>query len=183
MTPEEFIAKQKERIAKLDGVFAEAVADTHGVMAERIFVSGQDSRGGAIGKYNTTNDLYVNPNSSSVRRKFSPQGKNGDRKFKDGKPHKTRWFDSYNKFQQTQPFASPSVNLRLSNNLFSDFANSITKRGDLFITTGVKRAANIKKLSGLVNKYGVEVFRLSERESQRFRETLQAASIRVLSGA
>lgn len=180
MTGQEWINIHMAKIQALDTVFVEAVASTHEMMDTRIFEDGENAAGGKIGNYATSPGLYVNPKSAQVRKKsFTPKGKTGKTKFEDGEPYKTRWFDSYNKFQHTQPFASSSVNLRLTNNLRSDFQNSLTVRGKLLASTGVKSDENEKKVEGFETKYG-SIFALSEKEKEHFYKTAQAKSVEFL---
>lgn len=75
--------------------------------------------GTLIGSYNSTNELYVNPAKSP--KVFPPRGKNGELKFKNGKPHKTGYFPSYRDFRKTIGRKTGIVNLQLSGKMFEDW--------------------------------------------------------------
>lgn len=180
MTGQEWINLQMARIQSLDVAFVEAAASAHEIMDTRIFEEGLNTARSSIGSYSNSPGLYVNPKSAQVRKKsFRPKGKTGKTKFKNGERHLTRWFESYNEFQKTQSFSSASVNLRLTNNLRSDFQNSLTIRDKWLVTTGVKSDENEKKVEGHEAKYGV-IFDLSEEERNHFVKTANAKALELL---
>lgn len=75
---------------------------------------------GKIGNYATSPSLYVNPKNSP--KKFATVGKSGKAKFKNGKRHKTKFFQSYKAFRGDIGRETNYVNLQLSGKLKRDFA-------------------------------------------------------------
>src|SRR5690606_31005031 len=98
----EYIASQNERFEKFqNGEALElAVRDTHAKQVQRIFVDGKNSSDSQIGKYNTTDPLYVNPKNAP--KNTSVRGKYGQNTFSNGNKHKTTYFGSYSEFRQSQ---------------------------------------------------------------------------------
>jgi len=155
MTIEEHIAKLRSQVKALDGnkPFAIAVQSVHALRVKRIFDTGIS---GAA--YNKSKPLYVS--DKNLR-------SNGNHRGKTGKPIKTTYFKSYYDLKAAQGFNANVVNLRLTNDLQSDFANAQLTSGtgappagiaikvndNLFIEA-IRRPKNVKKLNGLVKRYG-----------------------------
>jgi hypothetical protein len=115
-----------EKLNSLDGEFGNnllrEVATTQlAEMKVRIFEDGEDENNSAIGNY-STNPIYLNPNNSP--KKFTTAGKSGKTKFKDGRPHKTKYFErGYFAFKsEIGRNKIGTVNLSLSR----DFQNKMT---------------------------------------------------------
>lgn len=158
-----------------------AARTTHALQTRRIFVRGQNSAGGQIGQYNTTNPLYVNPekspgNTAGIK---PPTGKNGATEFKTGKKagqkHKTTWLASYKEYRGRIGKGSDFVNLVLSSDLFKDFASPVydkdNPRPEMISVNSyqsrLKREDNQKKMEGAEDKYG-EITKLTTEEKQVF---------------
>jgi hypothetical protein len=168
MTPEQWIRKQQALIKNADKCFSKAVVSTHAEQTQRIFSEGLDASGQPIGNYDTKSDLYVNPNKAV--KSFPPAGKYGDTVFKNGKPHKTGYFDNYKAFRSKQGRGSNKVDLNYSGVLFRDYASSLSPNGNGFVS-GVKNNVNVGKLNGAIEKYGAGVFRLSTEELSTLTKT------------
>jgi len=87
----------------------------------RIHNNGQDVKLRLIGsgKY-STKSTYISPEQSP--KKFSVKGKSGKTKFKNGKPHKSRYFEQgYKEFRETIGAETSHVNLQLSGKLKTSF--------------------------------------------------------------
>ncbi len=167
MTSEQWIREQKKRIGSFTACVGSAIVSAHSQQAQRIFGQGLDSIGGDIGAYNNTDPLYVNPRVAP--KSFAPQGKYGDTTFKNGKPHKTKYFSSYKSYRQNQGRRTDRVNLNLSGDMFKDYASSLTRRGNVWVS-GFKRPLNADKFDGALEKYGSVVWMLSESELNIIRE-------------
>lgn len=181
ITYQQFIAKMDARIASLQsGVIMERAVRS--VMAEavvRIFEEGKNSSGGKIGSYNATKELYVNPNT--LPRNVAPRGKPG--KEKNVQSRKTVYFKSYKDLRSEVGRESGFVNIRLTNDLQSDYANAqvsgstIATPEPLKISNTeyritLKRTINQKKRAGLEAKYG-NIFFLTQGEKERYFDVLR----------
>lgn len=187
LTTEEYIKKNRvklEALVRFDIPLKIAVYTIVGEQSIRIFQMGLNSAGSKIGVYNTSNSLYVNT-SKSAPIKNSPIGKNGDTKFKNGKSHKSTYYKSYKEFRAKQKRESGFVNLRLTNELQSDFSNAkISKTSTKVIQgqpirvnanyykTELKKDINQKKREGLEDKYG-KIFSLTKEEKAKYFAILQ----------
>lgn len=167
---------QKKKLTELDKAFGRTVATIHADQMVRIFQEGERQSGGKIGAYNTTKPLYVNP--KLVPKKFAPKGKDGEVKFKNGKPHKTGYFNNYKDFRQSQNRQVGFVDLKLSGQLQSDITNSLQKQGDTWIA-GTKNPANTAKLEGAIDKYGADVFKLSKEEREKLVDILTKERLEI----
>ena len=167
MTTQEFIGlidKQLEAIE--DNKFLlPIIGDIHAMQVKRVFDSGINGNGAKIGSYNSVDPIYIHPDKSP--RQFPKKGKTGETTFKNGKSHKTGYFDSYKAFRSAISIESGFVNLTLTRDLRFDFTNSLTIF-PTFIGSGVKRKENADKVNGHVAKYGIETYFLTETERQLF---------------
>lgn len=145
-------------------------------MDERIFYKGQDASEGKIGDYNTTTPIYIDPLKSP--RKTPVKGKNGNATFKDGKPHKTSYFESYKAYRDAIGRRTDTVVLDLSSDLRLDMENpqgGVPTPERIHVNeyrVSLKRDYNIKKKDGLEKKYGV-IFRHSPGEVDKFLDVLE----------
>jgi hypothetical protein len=181
MTTEEYIAKMRKNLNEIlqnNKPLAAAVATTHAEQMQRIFTKGKDSTGGNIGAYNSTDPLYVNPNTAP--RKFPKKGKTGKTKFKNGNDHKTGFFSSYKAFRASQGRQTSFVDLVLSGQLRSDVSNSLTRLNSNVWVTGTKNSANSEKAAGAEAKYG-NIFNLNTDEKKEFKEVLKFELLKALS--
>lgn len=133
-------------------------------MSERIFVDGKASDGSDIGKYNTTDELYVNPKNAP--KKFPTKGKEGDAKFSDGKPHKTGYFDSYAEFKKKVGRKVNKVNLVLFGILQSNWSNGVkpTERG----ASANLSEQNALKVEGQEEHWGKPIFKHTQEEIKKY---------------
>jgi len=141
--------------------------------SERIFVKGQDTSGGDIGTY-STKPLYVNPDVAP--RSFARKGKTGETKFKNGKSHKTGYFNGYGQFKQ-QIGEGSRVNLRL----FRNFEVAYNAGGEFTIQSGrlvykhtirTSAANPAGKIEGIKDKYP-DAFGLSRSERDMVKSELE----------
>lgn len=180
MTTAELVAKFECFITKLEENRPLAIASSsaHAAKCERIFTKGENSNGGRIGNYNSTNPIYVNPNDkkrSPVT--FQAIGKNGDKIFKStGKPHKTKFFGSYKDFRSDVGRESNFVNLLLFGNLKSNYENNsrgfieAEKVSNNEYRTGLDKENSLKK-SGAEEKYGT-IFKHTSAEIDLFNRVI-----------
>lgn len=183
MTTKEYIEKLKERLAVLESgehVFI-AVSSIHADVSQRIFEGGLASDNSEIGTYNKSNSLYVNTKLNAPR-SLKPTGKKGESVFKNGKSHKTTYFDSYSDFRKKQGRESEKVNLALNNFLKLDFTNSLTRSGNNSFVVKLKQKINYDKAKGNENRFNKKIFALSKEEKVNLYKEVQFESIRIMRG-
>jgi hypothetical protein len=126
------------------------------VHADRVIRIFSDGISGA--SYNKTDALYVA--DKDLRR-------SGTHKGKTGKQIKTTYYPSYYDLKQQQGFDPNTVNMRLTNDLQSDFANSqktnttgapptgqVIKVNNNLYVEALRRHENVDKLKGNVKRFG-----------------------------
>jgi hypothetical protein len=126
------------------------------VHADRVIRIFSDGISGA--SYNKTDALYVA--DKDLRR-------SGTHKGKTGKQIKTTYYPSYYDLKQQQGFDPNTVNMRLTNDLQSDFANSqktnttgapptgqVIKVNNNLYVEALRRPENVDKLKGNVKRFG-----------------------------
>jgi len=171
-TPDQYIKKLQKAAKKLDlKPFYEATNEIIIMQSERIFNKGIDSKGSAIGQLSTT-PTYISLRQSP--RKFSPKGKNGETKFKNGKMHTSGYFaGGYYSYKQTvgKAVAGKNINLWLSGRFKSGFLNSANPARSLnngfeIVYSVRHNAANPKgKVEGIVDRFPL-AFKLSKKERE-----------------
>lgn len=171
----EYIESQKERFEKLQSgeALEIAVRDTHAKQVQRIFVEGKNSDDAQIGKYNTTDPLYVNPNNAP--KKTPTKGKTGKDTFANGQKHKTTYFDSYSDFRASQGRESSNVNLNLFGNLRSAFANGLFKVSEREWVVAIPLSEYVK-IEGNEDRFGAKISALTKEEHNNFIEVIQEES-------
>lgn len=137
----------------------------HPEYINRIFDKGLNAFNSPHGTY-STKPIYVNTKRKSPKAVKSV-GKTGNSVFKSGKPHKTTYFPrGYSQFKQSIGRGS-AVNFRLFDDLKLDMTNGLRKLKDKAQVI-LKRNFNVKKVNGLIEKYGKDSFMFSERERQKY---------------
>lgn len=171
----EYIASQKERFERLENgeALEIAVRDTHAKQVQRIFVDGKNSDDSQIGKYNTTDPLYVNPKNAP---KNTPtKGKTGKDTFANGQKHKTTYFESYSDFRASQGRESGNVNLNLFGNLRSAFSNGLFKVSEREWVVAIP-GGEYDKLDGNEKRFGSKISALTKEEHNNFIKVIQEES-------
>lgn len=179
----EKMRRQAEALKKKNVPLEIAARTTHALITDRIFHKGKNTAGSSIGEYNTTTELWVA--DKDLRRAGTHRGKTG-------KPTKTSYYKSYKALKRQQGF-SGKVNLRLKNELQSDFANaSIAENNDsppkpntIKVSPNeyqivLRKQINVDKKKGLEKKYG-DVFIHSKKERKMFHRVAQKELIKYLS--
>jgi hypothetical protein len=128
-----------------------AAQSVHAMQVVRIFDEGISGA-----SYSTKGPIYVE--DSKLRRKAN--------RGKTGKAEKTSRFDSYRALKVNQ-MGTDKVNLRLTNDMQMDFANSaadvgagrpvagpVTKVSNSLVTVELRRPENVKKWAKLKRQYG-----------------------------
>lgn len=183
MTINDLIQKLENYITEIKkgDVVKIAAIGTSAIMVERIFEKGLKSDGSKIGTYDSENEIYEYPNN--LPRRQSPKGKPGAER--NVKNRKTVYFKSYQDLRAKQGRESSFVNLRLTNDLQSDMANSgVSKSSDKIASPNpimispneyqlrLRRKENVQKRIGLEKRYGT-IFDLTKDEQKLFLNTVQ----------
>jgi hypothetical protein len=160
--------------------------EVEAAMSRRIFLRGQATDGGAIGQYSTT-PIYVNPKAPFLlllpkfqKRKpnLTPIGKNGDKVFKNGKPHKTAYLaggykelrqrtgrDAGAKLKKFGGIATSGVNLNLTGSMAQNFTTGINSG---VVALGFTVAKEFEKARGNEKRFGKTIFAASPQEVATF---------------
>lgn len=148
-----------------DTVLRSVASSMIGVIKKRIHEDGKSADDSNIGQYDTTHPLYVNPLKSL--KSFAPMGKTGKYKFKNGQPHKTKYFDSYKGFREGIGRPTDKVNLSLSGQMNSQFTVIPTENG---YGLGWNNTEMYKRSQGLETKYAKTIWGLTKEESEQVTE-------------
>ena len=185
LTEKQFTEKLRKSIGELQKTnkpLAIAAQTIHSLRINRIFHVGLNASASKIGTYNSTTELWVS--DDQLRRK-------GTNKGKTGKPTKTSYYKSYKELKKQQGFRNDRVNLRMTNNLQSEFANvNISLTSDAVPRNAkpekinkdryVERVDNVDKLRGIESKYG-DVFGFTKGERDKFNKVYNDEVIKILS--
>lgn len=159
-----------------------AVIDIAPKIADRIFNQGKKSDESQIGQYDTTLEMYINPDiaprAGAIKAKgiqgLKPTtGKTGKHIFEStGQPHKTTYVKNYKDLRNRIGRRIDTVNLNFSGDLESDFKtrNPIKISNHEYVMQ-LKRPLNIKKVEGNEERFG-RTFAVSGNEKKHFIETL-----------
>jgi len=182
---------QKQRKVREDirrGLPLEIAARTvHTLRVNRIFHEGKNSAGGSIGSYDRVKPLWVS--DSKLRR-------NGSHRGSTGKSIKTTAFPSYYALKRQQGFDPNVFNLRLTNDLQSDFANARLSKGDDSPPKDVRpikaspslwkeqlrRSKNVDKMGGLEKRFG-RIFGATKQEQDTFQRVGMFEMMKLLKSA
>jgi len=171
LTISQWIAKQQKFRAqlRLGKPLAIAARTVHSERIKRIFHDGLNSAGASIGNYNRTREIWMK--NTELRR---------TNRGKSGRAEKTSYFQSYYALKADQGFNPDVVNLRLTNDLQSDFANARLSKSDDSVPTDppikvsptlwkeeLRRADNAEKVEALERRFG-RIFAPTKRERDEF---------------
>jgi len=163
------IKKKAELLRKENLPLKIAAQSIHADRIRRIFHVGLNASAGKIGTYNSTKELWAS--DDQLRRAGTHIGKTG-------KAIKTSYYKSYKELKAQQGFRNDRVNLRMTNDLQSEFANINISKGNDSIPKGskpikvspdkyIERVNNLDKLEGIEAKYG-DVFGFTNGEVKKF---------------
>lgn len=177
MTTDEFIKQQQEKlnaIVKTNKPLLFAVRSVMALQSNRIFTRGLNKSGAVIGDYGHE-EIHINPKNSP--KKFTPRGKNGKTKKKNGEPYKTGYFANWLEYKMAigKNKTIKSVDLKWSNELNRSWANGkVVKPEATKINAHQYNVQLSENNLQKVERYGVdEVFGLSKHEKESFMKVLQ----------
>lgn len=183
MTTDGFNKKLDSKLAALikeDKPLLLGVKSIMSIQAKRIWLDGKNKNGGNIGEYTNRKDIYLNPKSlvKGATRSlpgFPLKGKTGETTFKNGKKHKTGYFETWPVFKKEigRNKRVKSVDLFLTGTLLSDWANAeLPKDAKAIKVDAHNYYLSLSKLSvDKADKYNGEdnkVFGLSTKEKEQF---------------
>lgn len=117
--------------------------------------------GSAIGSY-SNRPMYVNPNLSP--KKFAPMGKNGQVKFKNGRPHRTKYFIGYREFRGQIGRDITKVNLQLTGRLRLDWI--LNQQGSNWVI-GWRSKYGALVSRGNEQRFGKLIFGISKKDQEQ----------------
>lgn len=181
MTIDEYISKlnkQADEISSGKPLFL-AVSSTVAEMSKRIFTQGKDSNDNEIGKYNTTEPLYVDP-LLSPGKKFKTVGKTGKSKFAStGEPHKTGYFKSYKDYRDKIGFKTAFVNLTMSTELKKNFDAGVVRVSNDEYVLKVTKAINVDKVEGNESHFETTIFQTTPYEKKLYNAVFTDELLRI----
>ncbi len=190
------IKRQTRQLLKKNLPLQIAAQTTHALITNRIFHEGRATDGGSIGSYDDKNELWVaddqlrkNGNHRGKPTGFTKAGKARKR----GGQIKTTYFKSYKALKGKQGFDSSMVNLRMRNELQSDFANRqigknnnsvpkvrTTKIDPMEWQIVLRKQINVDKMEGAEERFKKNIFAHTEDEKKKFHEIVQKELIKFL---
>ncbi len=185
ITVDQFIQDLDRKVALIESgkPLEIAARSAHADAVGRIFEGGQKTNGSKIGTYDDQNELWVADDKLP---------KKGSHKGKTGKTIKTTFYSSYKQLRAQQDREAGFVNLRLLNDLQSDYANASITRGSNqlaeakpikvnknLVIIALKRELNVRKKEGLEKKYG-RIFELNQAEIDKFNRVYNFEVSRIL---
>lgn len=181
------IKRQNVALMKENVPLQIAAQTTHALITNRIFHEGRATDGGPIGSYDNTNEMWVE--NDQLRRAGTNKGKTGE-------PIKTSYYKSYKALKRQQGFNADVVNLRMKNELQSDFASgkidSIGQNSDAVpkVETYKKspqeyqirlsKQINVDKMEGAEKRFSKRIFAHTEDEKKQFRNVARKELIKFL---
>ena len=188
LTVEQFsdkISKMAEKLSKENLPLKIAAQTIHTLRVLRVFHEGLNQNGSSIGTYNTSTEIYAA--DDQLRKKGTNKGKTGN-------PTKTSYYKSYRDLKVQQGFNASGVNLRMTNNFQSDYANATLTKGSnkspkakpfkVNVNTyqeKLSRQENVDKLEGFEDKYG-KVFNFTTGEKKAFNKVYTFEANKILEG-
>jgi hypothetical protein len=180
MTPEEYKAKIENLAAvyaskAIDQAVIPAANELLATIKNRIVQQGKNSQGAGIGQYDTT-PAYYGPNAFIKKTSFTPQGKTGEKVFKNGKPHKTEYIPSgYKGLRDKQGRPTDKMNMSYSGSTL--LAYQMDRNGDsVVIGLTNKEASDIRK--GQEKKRG-KIFYAMQTEMDDYSKNVTEESERI----
>lgn len=199
LTLEQYLAKikrQNRELIKKNVPLQIAAQTTHALITNRIFHEGRATDGGPIGSYDDKNEMWVS--DDQLRRNGNHRGKPTGLT-KSGKPRKrggqikTTYFKSYKELKRKQGFNPDVVNLRMKNELQSDFANrqigkqnnAVPKVRTIKIDAQeyqiiLRKQINVDKMEGAEKRFSKRIFAHTEDEKKQFRNVARKELIKFL---
>lgn len=166
MTTDEFVKdlnKKIDAILKEDKPLITAIKSVSALQSKRIFIEAKSRSGANIGEYKNK-EIYISVEKSP--KKFTPKGKNGNTKKKNGDSYKTGYFANFLDYKKEigRNKNTNTVDLILSGELNRGWSNGLVKK------TAHNYAITLSDFNyDKVERYGIDnVFGLSSTEKNVF---------------
>lgn len=176
MTIDEFNKKLEEKIKlieKENKPLLLAVKSITALQSKRIFLDGKNAAEAPIGEYKNR-EYWINPKNSP--KKFTPKGKDGKTKFKNGEPHKTGYFTNWLAHKEAigRNKRVKTVDLLYTGELSRNWANAeiLSKAAATKITQHNYIVSLTQKNKDKTERYG-NVLGLSKKEKDIFLKVVQ----------
>lgn len=152
-----------------------------GEYKQRIFTEGLDTFGSKIGSY-STNPFYINPNSPTLlgvsTSGIKPEGKTGKTKFKNGKPHRSKYLsEGYAELRQLTGRQSDTVDLNFSGSL--ERSVKVIEFGEISTVTYTIES-EAEKMIWNETRFGTEIHTVSDEERNAGSEAGQLEFLAIL---
>lgn len=173
MTTDEYIQSLRKKVAEIESGKALFLASSTATkdMVKRVFTDGLNTENTKIGDYNSTDPIYINPDTSP--KKFPTVGKTGKSVFAStGEKHKTGYFDSYKAFRGKIGRETSKVNLQLTGELKSDIENGLQRISNTEYVLKLKRQVDADKIAGQEKRFGL-IFHFTKQERENFQNTFK----------
>lgn len=173
MTTDEYIQSLRAKVTEIESGKALFLASSTATksMVLRVFTNGLNSQNENIGQYNSTDPLYIDPNTSP--KKFPTVGKTGKSVFAStGEKHKTGWFESYKAFRGKIGRETSKVNLQLTGELKSDVENGLQRISNTEYVLKLKRQIDADKIAGQEKRFGL-IFHFTKQEREQFQNVFK----------
>lgn len=155
----------KKKLQASDKLLATIAQSIYASNLRRIHNDGRNVRGASIGVY-SRKPMYVNPRNSPMS--FQPIGKTGKRVFKDGRPHKTAYFEEgYTGFRKKIGRPTNVVNLQLSGSLMANWQMIKTPYGYALGFLSQKKG---DIALGLEKRFNAQIWGVSQHDRNKARE-------------
>lgn len=177
ITFDDFIKRMSSLNSEIAGnAMIIGVKSAQSLMSERIFQKGE-AVNGSIGTYNSDDEIYVAdknlPRPGSATHKGKPNEKGKRKKIK------TTYFESYQAMRSQQRREAGFVNLRLKNDLQTNFNNSPVAISNNEVVIGLS-TENMNKARGNEEHFGKKIFSLNEEEKKELSKTVAFEIIRYI---
>ena len=152
-----------------DKVLRLAASSMFAVHKMRIFGKGEATDGSDIGSY-STKPAYFNPNDFPKR--FTPEGKDGDKGPIGDKPRKTKYFeDGYSGVRKETGRRNDKVDLRMTGTLEQSYQ---AEREGNSVVYGFVFKLSGKKAEGAEERFDKPIFEVSKKERELFSQVVEA---------
>lgn len=178
------LLKDSKKVAVTVGIVAGKAVEA--AVSRRVFLKGRATDNSAIGTY-SKEPFYLSPNAPIMlllpkkrKRKpiITPEGKTGQKVFKNGKPHKTMYLkEGYAQFRKLvgrQPdeklkklggIETDGVNLNLTGSMAQSFTTGMEGNA---IVLGFTDAKEFQKARANEQRFGKNIFAVSKAEANVF---------------
>jgi len=186
MTIKEYQKKLDKRIDEVkmsNKRLYNCINDAHSDYVKRIFEDGLNSRLASIGSYSTKpmlagkkafEGLNVGAFKENDAKWLTLNTKKGKRKVK-----LMEISGGYKQYRGLVNRQNSKVDLKLRGRLFTDVANSLTRKGSTFVN-GVKNKENLGKVDGAIKRFGKDTFMSDSKMRKKLADCLGKQLVKIM---